>query len=355
MGGLQDGLGEFATQIGTRLARLAPHWAQAHGIGIDFHLRDKFEGLFGDQVGYLKVDRWQRYWHRRPEPYALWHSLHQLTKLLPPANTAIRLVTVHDLNYLYSNRPLSKRRHGRRTRQLMARTDAMAAVSHHSAADIRDHLGWAKEIAVIPNGARSFVASPQQPLPGWSAQPQRPFLLHLSRMSRSKNPQAVLALAAAWPEMSFVLAGPPREDSRALQSQCQLPNVQFHFGVSDEQKAWAYGACAGFLFPSFTEGFGLPPLEVMHFGKPVFLSRLTSLPEVGGDKAFYFDSFAPVEMRAVVENGLALHASDPARADAVRRHAAWFSWDRAGLAYAALYAHLLGLPPPENVLNLDAS
>jgi glycosyltransferase involved in cell wall biosynthesis len=85
----------------------------------------------------------------------------------------------------------------------------------------------------------------------------------------------------------------------------------------------------------------------MHFGKPVFLSRLTSLPEIGAEFADYFDDFAPAAMRAVVERGLARHAADPAHADAIRRHAAQFDWDRAAAAYAALYARLLGLPADE--------
>jgi glycosyltransferase involved in cell wall biosynthesis len=166
-------------------------------------------------------------------------------------------------------------------------------------------------------------------------------------MSPSKNPQAILGLAAAWPEMVFVMAGPPSDDAKALRAANRLPNVQYHLGVSDAQKAWAYGACAGFLFPSLTEGFGLPPIEAMHFGKPVFLSALTCLPEIGGEAADYFEgpqAFEPAAMRAVVERGLARHAADPGRSAAVRAHAAQFSWDRAADAYAALYLRLLGLP-----------
>jgi hypothetical protein len=42
----------------------------------------------------------------------------------------------------------------------------------------------------------------------------------------------------------------------------------------------------------------------MKFGKPVFLSRLTSLPEVGADAAYYFDDWSPAAMRVVIEQGL---------------------------------------------------
>lgn len=52
-----------------------------------------------------------------------------------------------------------------------------------------------------------------------------------------------------------------------------------------------YESCVAFLFPSITEGFGLPVIEAMSFGTPVFLSNSSSLPEVGGNEAFYWNSY----------------------------------------------------------------
>jgi glycosyltransferase involved in cell wall biosynthesis len=347
IGALHDGLGEFALQIGRRLAARAPAW-RAQGVALHFHLKPQLVGLYGDAVGYLPVSRWHRLRHVQPMRFALWHSLHQLNKNLPAALApgGVRLVTVHDLNYLYGRSVFSTWRHHRRTLALMRRTDQVVAISHHTAGDVQRHLHWRGPLEVIHNGARSFVAAPRAPLPGWGEVPDRPFLYHLSRMSPSKNPQAILALAEAWPEMTFVLCGPPSDDAKALKAANSRHNVQFHLGVTDAQKAWAYAHCAGFLFPSLTEGFGLPPIEAMHFGKPVFLARRTCLPEIGGDAADYFDDFEPGSMRAVVETGLR-DAARPGRADAVRRHAAQFDWDRAADAYASLYARLLGLPAPE--------
>ncbi|MBI5717548.1 MAG: glycosyltransferase family 4 protein [Burkholderiales bacterium] len=352
--GLQDGLGEFALQIGSRIARAAPAWRERYSARFHFHLREKLYGLFGNEVDYLPVTRWQRMRHVQPVRYALWHSLHQLNKTLPPAGCGPRVVTVHDLNYLYGRNAFSTWRHHRRTRALLAHADHVVAISEYTAADVRRHLGWSGPLDVVLNGARSFVASERRPLPGWPAEPgpgpgtiaPRPFLFHLSRMSPSKNPQAIVALARAWPEMLFVLCGPPGHDSRRLREAVDLPNVQFHLGIDDAQKAWAYAHCAGFLFPSLAEGFGLPPIEAMHFGKPVFLARRTSLPEIGGDVADYFDSFDGMAMRRVVEAGLA-RAREPGHADAIRRHAARFDWDQAAAAYLALYTRLLGLGPAQ--------
>ena len=344
IGALHDGLGEFALQIGKRIAAQAPAWRVQYGIGLDFHLRDKLAGMYGNEVGYLPVNRWQRIRHVQPQPYALWHSLHQLNKNLPPAGCGPRVVTVHDLNYLYGRNAFSTWRHHRRTLALLRRTDQIVAISHYTAGDVRKHLGWTGPMQVIHNGARSFVDAPRQPLPGWVEADERPFLYHLSRMSASKNPQAIINLARAWPEMLFVLCGPPGDDAKRLRAHVTLPNVQFHLGIDDAQKAWAYARCTGFLFPSLTEGFGLPPIEAMHFGKPVFLARRTCLPEIGGDAADYFDDFDPGSMRRVVELGLA-RQREPGRADAIRAHAAQFDWDRAAVAYLDLYRRLLQLPP----------
>lgn len=340
IGALHDGLGEFSLQLGKRIAAQAQAWRERDGVEFDFHLRERLVGLFGDAVGYLTVNRWQRLRHVRPEPYALWHSLHQLNKNLPPRDVGPRLVTVHDLNYLYHPSAYSRWRHARRTRRLMARTDHVVAISHYTAADVRRHLGWQGPLTVIHNGARNLSHDAQSPLPGREG--GRPFLFHLSRMSPSKNPQALLRLAAAWPEMDFVFCGPASDDAKGLSAAVVRPNVFFHLGISDAQKTWAFAHCAGFLFPSLAEGFGLPPIEAMHFGKPVFLARRTCLPEIGGDAAFYFDDFDPASMRQVIEHGLR-SAAEPGRAAFVQAHAAQFDWDRCTEQYLALYRRLLGL------------
>jgi glycosyltransferase involved in cell wall biosynthesis len=351
IGAFHDGLGEFALQIGQRIAAAAPAWREHQGVVFDFHLREKLAGCFGPNVGYRPVTRWQRLRHVQTERYALWHSLHQLNKCRPPEGTPQRLATVHDLNYLYGRNAFSTWRHDRRTRGLLARADHLVAISHHTAGDVRRHFGWSGPLEVIHNGARSFVGAPQQPLPGWEGvdTAARPFLFHhLSRMSASKNPGVLVELARAWPEMTFVFCGPPSDDAKALRAATALPNLQFHLGITDAHKAWAYAHCAGFLFPSLTEGFGLPPIEAMHFGKPVFLARRTSLPEVGGALAHYFDdAFEPQAMRRLIEAALAAHAADPGRAEAIRTHAGQFDWDRCADDYLALYARLLRLPAQE--------
>lgn len=344
---LQDGLGEFALQMGTHIARQAVRWQAERHIRFTFHTGEQLAGVFGNDVDYLPVTRWQRLRHSQPRHYGVWHSLHQLNKTRPPEGSGVRLLTVHDLNYLYGRNAFSTWRHQRRTVQLAERTDHIVAISHYAAGDVKQHLRWTGPLDVIYRGPRAHLEGPPQPLPSFEAarsDHSRPFLFHLSRMSASKNPQAILALAAQWPEMDFLFCGPPTHDAKSLIAAGPYgSNVHFSLGISEAQKAWAFEHCAGFVFPSFTEGFGLPPVEAMQYGKPVFLSRLTSLPEIGGDAASYFDDWAPAAMRAVVEAGLQ-HGADAANMAAVKAHAARFDWVAAADAYLALYLRLLARP-----------
>ena len=118
------GIFEFSSQLARRIAAAAPLWREAHGVEFSFHLRPELQGEFGDDVGYLEVNRWQRLRHRQPQRYVLWHSLHQLNKTRPPTGCGPRVVTFHDLNYLYGRNAFSTWRHHRRT---LARVRASVA------------------------------------------------------------------------------------------------------------------------------------------------------------------------------------------------------------------------------------
>jgi 5-methyltetrahydrofolate--homocysteine methyltransferase len=195
-------------------------------------------------------------------------------------------------------------------------------------------------VSVVHNGVLDAAAAPRREVTELDG---TRFLLHISRMSPNKNVGTLLDLAEAWPEQAFVFAGQRNAHTvgvRQAIAQRGLANATLLFDVDDETRTWLYAHCIGFLFPSLDEGFGLPPIEAMYFGKPVFLSRLTSLPEVGGEVAHYFDDWAPASMRAVVEAGLRA-AAEPGAAERLRAHAQTFTWDRCIDGYLALYRRLL--------------
>jgi glycosyltransferase involved in cell wall biosynthesis len=83
-----------------------------------------------------------------------------------------------------------------------------------------------------------------------------------------------------------------------------VEGVTFAGWVDDETLDGLYRAAACFVFPSLAEGFGLPVLEAMIRGAPVACSAATSLPEVGGDAALYFDPTDVEAIAAAVERVL---------------------------------------------------
>lgn len=337
-----DGLGEFSRQLGFALANEAPRLADELGWRLWLHLPRRWHGMFGDAVGYLGTHTTQRVVHHTRARFSLWHRLHQHNRLRGPLFAQRRIETVHDLNFLHTKTARKVEGYARRLYTRLADCDAVIAITNYVAADIvRELPGLATPLRVIHNGATDLTAAPREPVAGIGSQP---FLLHISRMAPSKNIVALLELAAAWPEQRVVLAGatsPYADEVRRQVATRGLANVTVRLDISEAQKAWLYAQCAGFVFPSLAEGFGLPPIEAMHFGKPVFLSRLTSLPEVGGDAANYFEDFDPRAMRATIEAGL---RAAPGSAAAVAAHARGFAWPRCALQHIALYRELLAGP-----------
>lgn len=72
--------------------------------------------------------------------------------------------------------------------------------------------------------------------------------------------------------------------------------------LSDEELAAIWIGASFLVFPSLYEGFGIPLLEAMFFVKPIICSNVTSLPEVGGEAAIYFDPRRPDEIVKAMES-----------------------------------------------------
>lgn len=107
-----------------------------------------------------------------------------------------------------------------------------------------------------------------------------------------------------------------------------ISNVIFTGYVSDGQLEWLYQNASLYVFPSLSEGFGLPGLEAMSYGTPVASSNATCLPEVYGDAAVYFDPTSVDDMARVISDTLndkellaKLHKTGP-------EHAKKFSWEK---------------------------
>src|SRR5690606_28695062 len=98
--------------------------------------------------------------------------------------------------------------------------------------------------------------------------------------------------------------------------------------------------CDAFLFPSLAEGFGAPVVEGMRLGKPLFLSERTSLPEIGGDAAFYFQNFEHLHMQEVFRKGIEQYHRNGMQSRVTER-GNLFNWDAKAQEYLKVYRSLL--------------
>jgi glycosyltransferase involved in cell wall biosynthesis len=282
----------------------------------------------------------------RPRRYALWHSTNQMSRYLPLDPRVPVLLTVHDLNFLHDPRKRSARRLAEKLADVQRRvTRAVAVVtdSQFVADELRSHVDLgARPIHVVPLGLPE--ASGEQRRPDWL--PARPFVLSVGNCLPHKNFHSLLALLEWLPGMRLVIAGKSTTDyGRFVQAEAARmglgSRVSMPGEVPDAEREWLYRHCDAFLFPSLAEGFGFPALEAMAAGRPVFVSRHASLPELVGEHAAFLDGPSPREVAALVLEGIARFDRDPRRADRARVHATSFTWSETARQYADLYCRYM--------------
>src|SRR5690606_9695836 len=129
-----------------------------------------------------------------------------------------------------------------------------------------------------------------------------PYFYSIGDFLEKKNFHSLVRMMKEIPDYELILSGSNKkvygDFIRSLIAELRLEDRVILTGrVSEEEKQYYIQNSEAFLFPSIGEGFGLPPIEAMAFGKPVFLSNQASLPEIGADAAFYWEDFDPIYMK----------------------------------------------------------
>jgi len=179
-----------------------------------------------------------------------------------------------------------------------------------------------------------------------------PYILFVGSIDRRKDLGGLLRAYARLTERSkgvrLVLAGhliegrsPLRDDLEALglAREVLLPGL-----IPDDELILLYAGASLFVYPSWWEGFGLPPLEAMAMGIPVITYRAASLPEVVGDAAILIEP--PFGSDALADAMERVLRDDALRAQLIvrgRTRASTFSWERVADQTMAVYARCLGL------------
>jgi glycosyltransferase involved in cell wall biosynthesis len=285
---------------------------------------------------------------QRRHRYDLWHVTNQTSKYLPLDPTVPVVLTIHDLNFLHDDRHKDRPRAvARKLADVQRKVDRATAIvtdSRYVADDVAAHLRLGgRPVHVVAPGLSAPPAA-STVAPAWA--PRGRFLLSIGNCLPHKNFHALFGLIETLPEFTLVIAG-KRETpygehlGREVAARNLGDRVILTGQVSDGDRQWLYEHCEAFVFPSLTEGFGFPVLEAMQCGKPVFMSRRTSLPELGGSLGFYWDSFGAEHMAAVFRSGMAAAAALPTFAAAARARAAEFSWENAARGYLRVYRSVL--------------
>lgn len=121
---------------------------------------------------------------------------------------------------------------------------------------------------------------------------KREFFLYVGRAWPYKNLKIIIEAAKRLPQQNFVFVGKIDQfyqESIDYANSLNLKNVVFTDFAPDSQLKWLYKNAKALIFPSLSEGFGLPGLEAMNYSLPVLASEISCLKEVYGDAAKYFD------------------------------------------------------------------
>jgi glycosyltransferase involved in cell wall biosynthesis len=227
-----------------------------------------------------------------------------------------RIFTIHDLTLIHFKNVRNSLKHKLIypvkywmmrfiLRCSVMRSTAIIVPSEYVRQDILNH--WKKsifrkltlgKITVTPEAVEDHTGDKKQPKPI-----KNDYLLYVGAAYPHKN-LSVLAksyerLRESNPELKLVVIG--KEDYWQKKLKSENPTITFPGYLPYEKLVAYYQNASLFVFPSLSEGFGLPPLEAMAFGAPVLSSNRTAIPEACGEAAEYFDPHSPKDLAEKAE------------------------------------------------------
>jgi glycosyltransferase involved in cell wall biosynthesis len=253
-----------------------------------------------------------------------------LSVMVPRVERPPAVTTIHDLQHelyprFFSRAELAYRRavYG----WTVKRSRLLIAISEHARSTLLERYRLPPDrVRTIHLGIDHARFTPD-------GRAREPFVLYPANRWPHKNHDRLFdafgLLRRERPELRLVLTGQGHDRAR-------LPDaVESRGHVSPNELVELYRSAACLVFPSLYEGFGLPPIEAMACGCPVATSDATSLPEVCGDAAEYFDPLSTEEMAAAIVRALEGRLVERGVA-----RAAGFTWDACARAHDTVYRDL---------------
>lgn len=258
-------------------------------------------------IGHANLVESQSFWRGSPDVLEGFLGsptiLHANNFFSPPELPNTRLIyTLHDLAFmLHPEWTTEENRTGclEGTFRASIFADWIIAVSESSRKDFLTYFPYYPEnrITVVYEASRfEYKENLPRPKKFENLIPGQ-FWLNVSTIEPRKNQKRLLEAFALhhleYSSYPLVIAGGKGwgvDDLERYIAHLQLENDVFLAGyVSEEELQWLYQNCFAFIYPSLYEGFGLPVLEAMSCGAAVLTSNVSSMPEVAGEAALFFD------------------------------------------------------------------
>lgn len=254
------------------------------------------------------------------------------------------VLTVYDMiDELFPSLPGQINEMSQRKRKAVEQADHVICISHSTAADLHRLFGTdRKKISVVHLGFEVFSKSD-----GVHCEFERPYLLYVGQRGGYKNFQKVLEVFASsglQQEFDFVAFGGGNftDAEKVVIQKLEIRSERVRQVTGDDSLlADLYRGARALVYPSLYEGFGLPPLEAMALNCPVASSNSSSMPEVCGTAAEYFDPTNAEEMAHALSRVL---RDEPRRAELIqqgRQRIDSFSWQKCASETRDVYTRIL--------------
>jgi glycosyltransferase involved in cell wall biosynthesis len=340
---IYTGLGQVSWNYGQELRS-----TQDENLEWRFLIPKGYEKDFGSSPVTETLSSKRRYFPSLCPRYDLWHAIHQDSAYQPAQSKETKyILTIHDLIFLKEKTGSKASNRLNRLQKKADRADALVFISEYAKAEVLASIKVGdKPLHVIYNGVHTTgSALVQRP----AFLPEGNFLFSIGSLIKKKNFHVLIDFMKKMPLHNLVIAGhnegeyadfiKEKISNNGLEQRIILPGA-----VDDNTKAYLYENCEAFCFPSLHEGFGLPVIEAMRYGKPVFSSDLSSLPEIGGEHAFYWKNFNPEQMANVYQQGMIKFNRDQAaQSKAMIDYSNKFTWKKNVAAHIELYKEVLKL------------
>jgi glycosyltransferase involved in cell wall biosynthesis len=338
---LYSGLGQFSLHLAKNLIDTN------NNLHLDFLIPDKNIVSFFNKthnVNFTKTNILLRYFSQLNNKYDFWHSTQQFPSFLPDKKT-IQILTIHDLNFLYVKTPEKIEKYRKKLQKNIDRANLITSISEFTKNEILENFNLkGKNISVIYNGVNE-KETVNLTKPEFIDDSK--FFFSLGVFKSSKNFHTLLKIMKYFADTKLIIAGNCNTEygkmireliiNYGYDNRVILPGI-----INNNEKNWLYQNCSAFLLTSIAEGFGLPVIEAMKFGKPVFLSRFGSLPEIGDKFAWYFDDFSEESMVSVIKNGLLEYSKNTSLyCTNIIQHSSKFTWQKCANEYLQLYNEII--------------